>query len=804
MPPIVEPLNGGLVTARDASLLQPGELAVAEDVMLLPASPTLHKAFGRSRFNSTALANIDGLAYADFDTALDKVVAVANGSYYTAPAAEAGVFTLLTGNAGASLDSVSLMDKTVLFSGGVHNIVLLNDGTQRRQGLNPVTASVGAQHLSTGGTWPLGATSVPKYYEYWTTEVVKTLLDEVESSFEGTPITVNVTTTASHVSLIAPNTTNPSATHWRIYRSNGKSNSTDVAFPLGFLIADVPIGTRSFEDGIVQTVALTLPTVAESPTIDIIPSQFPSSYVNKVKAWLTPNNALLDDAALATTPVLARSGSNPQTVDISWLLLRTFNFPVVGSPITNIQLQVEGSKTSDCYLMAGLSWDAGVTFTQFITIPFTTSNSTVVIDSLWPPFGSVIGRVWSGEDFTNINFRVLFFASGAPGAAATASIDFVKIAITHSGTTASQTTPFPSLQLTVGGRLISISANGLPPRATTADLFQGSILMNDIENPTNIAWTIPGTLDSSPILYRMAMDDKVNCIRSLGSSAVIGGRDSCTRMNYLPVAEDPEFNTGRAIDVFDSDDGIVSGKGAVRFVLGSYLMLFYVGQTSLKMTNAFSTQTATDDIIWTNLVNLSAITKCFVENNSRNHEILVYYPAAGSTAVNKILRLSYDSTHLKDGKLKVVGITNYAADAATSGTPLSERLIFTTVGGTVYVENRGLSDASGGSILPKISTREMHQNGIGNSWELQRFGIHHQQGGIIKTSTTSSLANYPVETTSDQQHSLDTRTTSIIDNAAAGDGITINITGTDDGLPMELDYLVLYPSDLNESSPLKR
>jgi hypothetical protein len=816
--PIVEPLSGGLVTSRDPSLLQPGELSVAEDVILLPASPSIQKAYGRTGFAN--LANVSGLAYADFDSEPDRLVAVADGSYYTSPA-ETGAFTLLVADAGESLDSVNTLNRSVLFSGNLRNVVLLPDGTARRHGLLPVRLAPGAVHTATGGTWPLGSDQLG-FFEYWTTELFKDDNEEVESTFSGTPVTVNVTAVTSYVVISRPEVANSEATHWRVYRSLKKTNATDTAFPVGFLIAEIPLTTNSFSDGIVTPTALTLPTVATAPTTSVKPVPA-EDFTQTINPWTSPDNVLVDDGSLAVSgSSYYRKGFQPQALFNSELVLSNFGFTNIGEPVTKIQIQVEGSKSiSYGSLTAYFTPDNGVTWWGGLAIPLTTSNSTVTVDYYPPAEATPIRKtwkskpinrdhVWAGAEFADGLFKVLLvsggggsFPSEAP-ASATISLDFVKVAVTHSGATASQTTQFPNLALQVSGERVLIGSNDSPPVATTADVFQGSILMNDVDSPTNIAWTIPGTLDYVPVLYRMALNDTVTCIRALGSSAIIGTKSSCIRMNYLPVAEDPEFNTGRAVDIFDADDGIVGYKAAVPFVLNGVLMLFYVGHTALKITNGFQTESATNDIVWTELVNLDDVASCFVENNTQNHELLVFYPTAdGST--RKMLRLSYDSAHVKNGKLKVVGITNYSAVAATSGVPVSEKLIYTAKSGAVYLENRGLLDASGGTIVPRVSGREMHLNGIGGSWELLRYGIHHRGGGgTLTTYSTSSLANYPAESTDPQPLTMDTRTTSIVDNAAAGDGITLNIVGADDGLDMKLDYIVLYPGDLGESTPLKR
>lgn len=805
MPPIIEPLNGGLVTSKDASLLQAGELSVAEHVMLLPASQTLQKAFGRNQFNGTELpSSITGITYCDFASANDQLVVVANNTYYTAPVGETGTFTTMTTGAGTTLDAVILLDKAVLMSGGTTNRVLLADGTDRPHGMRPVITAPGIVHTATGGTWPLGSTSVPGYYEYWTTEVYKSAdgLDEVESTFSGTPATIQVTAITSYVTITRAGTTNPEATHWRTYRSNKKETFFSQAYPIGFLIADIPINTVSFSDGLTAVTSFTTPGAATSPTT------YPSSlivppYTDIVaSAWIDPGDITADDANTTTSPTVLTTRIEHGGADmvISMIEADTFGFTNIGSPIPNIQVKVEGSRTGSAILSAYLSPDNGTTWTDPVTIPLTTGNSTVTID------GGQWGRTWNGAEFVNGAFKLLLFASGPVNSGTgTITIDYASVAITHSGTTAQQVLTFPNIELIVGGERTPIGANGAPPRSTTGDSFQGSILMNDVDNPTNVMWTIPGTVDYVPFLYSLNIEDEVTCIRTVGSVIVVGGKGSCTRMNYLPVAEDPEFNTGRATDLFDDHNGIVSNKAAVRFVRAGRLELFYVSNMELKITTGYTVESATDDIIWTNIVNAAALDKCFVENNAKYQEIHVFFPGTGSADVSKRLRLSYAHTHLKNGKLKVVSLDNYAPDAATAGVAGTDQLLFTAKGGIVYMENRGFTDAAGGELIPNVSTREMHLAGHGSAWELPKIGIHHQGGGgTVYSSTTTALANYPDNTGDAQSTLMSTRGSLIVDTASSGDGIKLNLSGTDDGLPWAIDYLMLYAEQMGDSAPLKQ
>lgn len=804
--PQIEPLGGGLVLSRDASLLQDGELSLANDVHVKPGSPSLHKVPGRTAFNSTGLTAPTGLAYAPFETEDDRIIVVDGGSYKTASAAElTGTFSTLASDAGTSLEAVVLDDRVVLLSGadeeGASNVVLLSDGSSRLHGMLPVEAAPGATHTATGGTWPLGANDLG-WFEYWTTELYRVgdgdegEQEEVEGTFIGTPKTIEVTATTSHVVITKPELVNQAATHWKVYRSERKEEAAYQAFPFGWHVATIPIDQESFDDGLASTFSPTIATTGTSPLNRLKPY---GTTGHVIVAWNDPTRVTTDDASLAVSGGVSFSSGGIST--ISQLVAGGFAITGINAPITNIKFTIEGSKQANTTVTMYVSRDGGVTYIGGWGVPLTTSNSTITIDA-----PTVSGYQWEPENLASGTFFVLLVASGRSVTPSTASIDAIKVGVTHNSSTAGLVELFPIVNLTISNVGIALGSNGHPPVATTGDIFQSSLLTNDVDNPTEVSWTIPGTIDYSPLHYSAVVGDVVKCIRTLGSAAIVGCAGSKVRMNFLPVAEDPEFNTGRCIEVYDTDDGAVSHKSMCRFTLAGEPRIFGIGSNNLWMTNGYTSTSATDDLIWTDLVNPGYLSLCVVENNVKHHELLVHYPAAGSESVNKTLRLSYHTSHLKDGKLKFAGITNYGPLDATSGIHSSgERRVYTLKGTKVYVENQGYTDGSGGTIVPNVSSRELHQAGHGSSWELLNVGVHHQGGGsTLSASVTSILSNYAAESSAPISIELTDRMLSIIDGASAGDGMRVNLTGEDDGNPLTIDYLVLFQEPLGETVPLKR
>lgn len=807
--PKVEPLGGGLVLSRDASLLQEGEVQVAEDVMLKPGSPSLHKVRGRVTFNDDFSTTVDGLGYAPFESDPHQLVAIDEGEYKIAPAELAGTFTTVGDGAGQSLTVVPMADHNVLLTGQIErgNQVLLSDGTLRPHGLKPVTATPDAIHTATGGTWPLGSDGLG-WFEYWTTEayIVGEGQDEgeeeIEGTFAGTPKLIEVTATTSYVTITAPDIVNDQATHWRVYRSDPKELSSDPQkFPLGWRIVTIPISQRSFTDGLPSTNGPRAATLAEIPGELEVPLLDTTVDVTLVGVS-GPNNILADDSTLATTGTVKRDTVTFPGITlkhISQLRLGNFGFTGITMPITTITLSIEGSKSAVVSVLAHLSWDGGVSWTAGKAVGLTTGNTTVTVG------GDAWGRTWDTAELTDGNFQVLLVASSGDSTGGTASFDYLTATVTYNAAPPILVDQFANVQLTIGTDKVPIGANGWPPGATTGAVFQGSLVLADAENPEELVWSIPGTIDYFPFHYRAVIGDPIVTVDSLGSICILGCRGTMVRLNYVPNANDPEFNTGRAFETFDTDGGSAGLHCTARFTLGGQPMLFYVSNNDLKLTNGYTTTNAVDDLNWTEVANVGRLDEAFVEHNSLDHEILVYYPSVGAERPDKVLRLQYHPTHIKNGKLKIAGITNYACDHATGGVAITgERRIYTAVGTEIFLENRGYTDESGQGIVPRIQSREAHLAGIGGSWEATLVGVHHSSGGgNVAVTLHSAMANNPIQESGQADISADPRQLSLVDKAHAGDGLSIELVGEDDDLPLQINYLVFFANDLGPTTPLK-
>lgn len=811
----IEPVNGGLVTARDPALLQPGELTRCENGVYRPYSQSVHKMPSRSTFNSTPLSGaVTGLRYCAFDfvqvtsvrtvsttllTAIsgsdydgvsdgarvygdgipdgttvvshtsstvtmsanattsgespvlfdadDLLIAQNANAYWKAIAGSSGTFSSIASvTEGDSLESVHYANKHVLMNGKNANLVLKSDGSTRAHGLEPVTETP-LVVVSSGGTWNL-STGIG-FYSYWTTEYDK--VNDVESTFTGKPGVANVTALTQLVTITRPQQVNTSATHWRLYRSVKMTSSTtagatkEVVFPAGFLIGEAQIAADGTQLTLVD--GTTTPSTATSTGATTVVFN---------TGWTNPTNAT--GAANGTVASLAAGLVNRT------LGLGTFGIGTVGSGVTGVVLTVTARKTGTTSTGlsvrpltrrqitkegGGLLGVIPLPSSVYISpkpIPLTTSLASYTIGSS----SDTWGINWLPDDFSNTNFFVEF--NGTTGSAATLEIDSVTVTIHYNAAQQEGTTdPFPAITITAYGVEASVGRNGPPPKATTGDIFQDSLCLNDVEDESLMRYSFPTLVDYFPGVYYINFEtkdqDAITNIKTVGNVLVIGLRTQLYRCNFLPREQDAEFDRGRAIELIEANHGIV-GRHAATLLSGveGSQMLAYVSRYGLHLTDGYRVRWATMDLDWEREVDVTYLSKVVLINNPENYELLMFYvpvDAAYTTYPSKCLRFNYHPMHIKEGGyLKISGPCDYTEAgrrvpaAALAVLPSGARPLYAaSETGVVHVEN-GTSTTTG--LQLSVQTREMYNAGFGNEWRYDDLYVHSTLGSTTAGATTMS------------------------------------------------------------------
>jgi len=748
--PFPEPLNGGLVTARDPALLEPGELAQADDAVYYPNDPAIHKVKARTKYNSAAITGagtVKGLRYLEFDDTLNGFLLAHtdNDLYLSSFADETGTFGSVTPisniGTGNSLDAVQFNNRYVALIGDTQNEVISSNGVGRRHGANPVT-NLAAPTLVAGTFNPqLG----PGYYHFLTTEVINDGTNPpIESTFIGTPATTTTAFTVATLSTLAvqvvqPTVVNSNATKWRIYMAGPTDNPTPIpSIALFKLVA---------EKDIAETTAI----IGNSGSV----GRFPT--VSGTGAWTNPNNVFTDNNTGATSTTLNQSQ-----------IYNTFGFSVSGtvkgfevrvkvkvpdySPIKNkpmikLELSADGTNfvpTSPRYI-------------RLMDIPGIVGN---YVENIQGNPNDLWGRSWTSGEVNAATFSLrLTYAlqtSGGFGGNATVNIDYIIVNCYTTGGTITQIVnlsgkPFRTVNVSVAGITSSFGADGPPPVATTGDVFEGQLVLNDIADASLIRYSLPEYIESFPEVYFLNFEsktqDKVTCIRRLGNKLIVGLAQQIHRINYLPRETDAEFDRGRAYESISETEGIVGTQASTLFSPdGGALLLAYISHAGPRYTDGFQSFSLSDDLDWPNTVRLPVagtatnyLQNCVFVNYAVLQQLWLYYTPPGQTTNTKALVFHYNKSHRKPGgTYKVTGPINVAAGAATTGRIGGNELLLSgQSGGFVYVEDRGYTDAAGGTLAFAVKSREIYAGGVGRTTTLENLFVRHNQDATSTVTVTA-------------------------------------------------------------------
>ena len=817
---VSEALDGGLVTGQDISTLKPGQLAVANNAIYLPNDPAIYKAKGRIKYNSVAITgagNVVGLRYCEFDAGNNYLLALTSNDINTSAFAdETGTFalpaTLTDVGAGATLDAVHNNNRYVLLFGTDGNQVFNPNNTARRHGLAPVPylptgAETGAPSIGTGN---FNAALGTGFFHFLTTEVYSDGVNPpIESTFIGAPATASTaltTPTSQAYTITRPPLVNANATKWRVYMAG----PTDNPFPTP-IYADFRLVV---EQDIGNTTAIVGNTGAAAAV-------FPAANTTIVGGWSNPNNAHTQNN------IGTRS-----SVDGSVQDYQTFGISGITGTVTGIEVFVQVRipdytplKRSPLIFIQ-LSGDNGATFfptTARYFEPASISGSVAgyVLSVQGNPKDLWGKSAWSSTELNNTNFRVrlrMGYKNNFAGASnAIADVDYIQVKVSQfiTGSTSPSVnlegTPFRTVNVNVAGITTSYGADGPPPVASTGDMFEGQLVLNDTTDQSLIRYSLPDFIESFPSIYFLNFESKVQdivtCIRRLGNKLIVGLRQQLYRVNYLPRESDAEFDRGRSYESISESEGIVGTQSSCLFSPeGGPLYLAYVSHAGPRYTDGFQTFPLNNDLDWPTTVRLPVAAGA---TNYLQSSILVDYPALqqlwfyftppGQTTNTKAIVFHYSRDHRnEDGTCKATGPIDVTAFAAVNARLAGNDVLLTgQSAGFVYVEDRGYTHNAGGTIAFSVKTREIYPGGSGETATIESLFIRHG----AHTAPTSTVTVTPYTRYKDDAQATQTAKTFTTANAGLArlyfhhnfESIQFGLTepGADSGNGVQLTNLVM-------------
>jgi hypothetical protein len=320
-----------------------------------------------------------------------------------------------------------------------------------------------------------------------------------------------------------------------------------------------------------------------------------------------------------------------------------------------------------------------------------------------------------------------------------------------------QSFPVVTYRSQVGTTVVDPAA--LPaPNATTGDLFQGSVVLNDPADEGIIRYSLPGWPEYFPKPYFLKLDankkrDRVRLVRRVGQILVVGLQSTMKRVNYLPTELDVDPRGGLAHEDLATDHGCVGPMAACTFDPDSGgPTLAYISAKGIHATDGVTARFINTDLDWDNTVDVNNLSTCILRNYSRENWLVLFYAPAGTShgKNTRALIFSYDPKRIKeDGMLPAIGPFKVSARCAIEAN-LSGRTYLLTGHeslGKVYVEDNGVSlpgsytvADSGGSeaaitLVPTIKTRRFYPGDLHRQAREERIYVQHTATGATFTVT---------------------------------------------------------------------
>lgn len=780
---IEESLDGGLWTSPDPAMLDKGQLSGVQNGVYLPGKGALQRARGRSVFGTASAEGVDvvGLRDMEFDNGDHYLVAIASTTALTAVVADTNNFISATAfdSSPSQLEVAHYRNRFYLLPGtsadasaiGTNKVAYLsataaaNPIQFRQHGMLPVIAAPSAS--ASAGTF---SQTVTGYYEYWTTEVAKVVQDGspilLESAFaaDTNPTTVFVSSTGMAPVISMPAIRNSGfTTHWRVYRSTKKDKESDRRFPTGFMIGEASTATANQTD---------TSTVASA-------AAFPASFNSSAPfaSFASASSMASDNTAYASATVGGLGFEISQGC-------YGFNFGGFSGSVKGIKVEVEAYATAAGMLPVPVTVKIGNrrtdgSFGLYSISPqprFAAKSGLITSSSSASPtlitLGGEADRWFASnnpEPMKDIDFGSDFMAVvslSKPGAVV--GVDFVRTTVYYSGSVDS-TVVFPTVVYTFGDIVSQVAKNHPPSSASTGDLFEDSLVINDVDNPALIRWSFPGEPEYFPPTYFLDFEtrenDRVRLIRVVNSQLVVMLDSSAWRVNYLPSERDSSFDRGKAVAPISRTYGCVNPMCACTFSMdGSTELLAFVSNNGIHVTEGYSFDTQTDGLDWRGVISSSSTSTPICLINDRERQELVFYFQNDSftNETYKALHLSYAPEHLTLGpdrrpKLKISGLVNLRNfDSGTSGRAnlKSAWPVQRSNGVTdIYLGYGGASTATAagagkvyretGSTIPAQDdrlayvTRRMYEAGLSNEWRFDDlFGYCGSYDGAPTISYT--------------------------------------------------------------------
>ncbi len=576
----------GLNTAKDASQLDPGEMAPCTGVFYKPGDTRAHKIGGTVEFDdSTSGKKIDGVALLQFDEGgTDKVVALSNKVLYGANLTGTGDTGTLSslksglGTLATSLSAAQFNDKHFLALGS-ENLAVKADGTTHEMGMRTPTGEVTA--VPALGTFLIRASADGGTY------------NNASKAYDSDAFTF------SSISLSAVGTSVETFS-WTGTSNTNTGRVLNVKYAIGGvdIIPDFP-----------------------SDNFDDVGGTFSSGFKVSAKFEISENNGTSYTTVLTNTRTQATGFLNVQ-FDISdtfeiqnKLILRTTFEYLLGDSTGSLLIYDmsvnDGGTESNFTLTTGVyygvsEWDENESdegpakYSKLITMTAGSLNHIIVT---LPTKANSRATHW-------IIYRTTDGGSKPQGLG---EIDRKPIAATTYRDTFiddkdTQTTPlFPLLRTVVQQDVQSLTPlffpqNSPPPRMVRLRVFEGSLVGLSSDFTRSLFYSMAGRPQSWPeinVIESFPFEDHdqlVDCI-ALGSVLVIAAQGTMLRLTGLPRVVNSVRDTSR-VDQIKGAPGCVGRYALTAYSVSGEPRAAWISPYGVYVTNGDKIHRISENIDW--------------------------------------------------------------------------------------------------------------------------------------------------------------------------------------------------------------
>jgi hypothetical protein len=288
-------------------------------------------------------------------------------------------------------------------------------------------------------------------------------------------------------------------------------------------------------------------------------------------------------------------------------------------------------------------------------------------------------------------------------------------------------------------------------------VFEGSVCGSVADT---VYYSETGFPHSFPAPYAIRMDpplgDWAYCVRLCERALYVMFPNNTYRINYLPKAGDPIFDTGVCQEEV-ANFGTTSARGACTFSgWGGKPVLFVASKTGPMLINSDGSDRAVSNIDWESLIPSVQLFKCTVHDNPSLFRVEMHYQSDASDESHwSALHFYYDPRRIGrqegpfpemawTGPHRVPGPAVLAVNE--SATILSRHQTYSgskAADGNVYLENVGTSDAANligaGVVNFRMRTHRAYVGGPGGpavKGTARRLHIHKVAAGTGVYATT--------------------------------------------------------------------